>query len=61
MLNLNINRFVVKEINPNSEIDEEIIKQVYQSYTEDEIEEYENKVIKKFKNYEFIIWDELDW
>ncbi len=53
---LSIKPFIVKEINSNSEIDGEMIKQVYQSYTEDEIENYENKVREKFKNYKFIYW-----
>ncbi len=56
MVYLSIKLFIVKEIIPNSEIDIEIIKQVYQIYTEDEIKEYKNKVKEKFKDYNFIIW-----
>ncbi len=53
-LTLSIKPFIVKEINPNSEIDVEIIEQVYQIYTKDEIEEYKNKVKEKYKYYKFI-------
>ena len=53
---LSIKPFIVKEINSNIEIDREIVGQVYQSYTEAEIENYKYKVIKKFKDYRFIKW-----
>ncbi len=57
---LDIKSFIIKEINPqlliNQQLDNEMIKQVYQIYTKDEIKEYENKVIEKFKDYKFIIW-----
>ncbi len=57
---LSIETFIVKEINPqlliNQQLDNEIIKQVYQSYTKDELKDYENKVKEKFKDYKFIKW-----
>ncbi len=57
---LSIKPFIVKEINSqlsiNQNIDKETIKQVYQSYTENEIEDYKCKVIKKYENYKFISW-----
>ncbi len=57
---LSIGPFVVKEINPqlliNKNLDDEIIKQIYQVYTKDEIKKYENKVKEKFKDYRFIRW-----
>ncbi len=59
-LTLSIELFIVKEINTqlsiNQEIDNEMIKQVYQIYTKDEIKEYENKVKEKYKDYKFIRW-----
>ncbi len=60
MLYISIEPFVIKEINPqlsiNQQLDNEIIKQIYQTYTNNEIKDYQNKVIRKFKKYKFIDW-----
>ncbi len=60
-LYLSIKPFIVKEINPqlliNQQLDNEMIEQVYVNYTKDEIKDYKIKVKEKFKNYKFIMWE----